>query len=179
MKLRELLLETYVNLWGKEEITKYIDEIWEIMQFSYRNLEGGFATASTKEELINKAHFAKLVRRNGKIVAAKLYSDKHGRKGIATGSDGSELGKQAVYSMIREDMKLGRSWSEVSGSPERLALHYGGIPVPNELAEKFINKPILSREGDGYHYTRKIGDKVHTKMIVVGDKNLIDKVRNS
>lgn len=98
----QLLLERYINLFGKDEIKPYINDIWNIMQKSYEPI-GGFLTANSPEELLEKVWMAKLVRKEGKIVAAMLYKDKYGRKSIAAGSDGSEIGRQAVKQMMKED----------------------------------------------------------------------------
>ena len=106
-----LLTERFVNLSNRDELSQYIDEIWDIMQESYKYLEGGFATASSKEELLDKVSFAKLVKKNNKIVAACLYKDKNGRKSIASGTDGSSEGKKWIMKLFQEDIKFGRSWA--------------------------------------------------------------------
>lgn len=165
MKLKDLLLEAYVNLWGKDEIKPYIDEIWDMLQLSYSKLPGGFATANTKEELLDKVNLVKAVRKNGKIVAVKLYRDSNGRKGIAAGTDGTKQGKLSLFKMIEEDMKLERAWAEVSGKPEELYRRYGGIPIPNEFAEEILDRKIISKDPDGYHYTREINGVPYRKII--------------
>ena len=172
MKLINLLLETFINLWGKDEISKYIDEIWNIMQYSYKDLEGGFATAKSKEELLGKINFAKLVKKGGKIVTVALYKNKLGRKLVAAGTNGSLEGKKGLYSIIKEDVKMKRSWAEVSGAPEHIFLKQGGIPIPNSFAEELLQKPIISKDPDGYHYVRKIGNKEFKKMIIGGTKEI-------
>jgi hypothetical protein len=163
IKFRTLLSERYINLFN-DDIKVYIDEIWDILQRSYAPI-GGFLTASTKEELIQKSWMAKCVKKNGKIVAVRLYKDQHGRKGIAGGTDGSAIGKQWFMKMIQEDIKFGRSWSEVSGAMEHILRKSGAEPIPNYLAKSLTGKDILELNPDGYHYTRLIGGEPHEKII--------------
>jgi hypothetical protein len=161
----KLLLERFINLQSKEEISKYLDTIWDIMQLSYKPI-GGFQSASSKEDLLSKVAFAKLVRKDNKIIAAALYKDKLGRKAIAAGSDGTDEGKRAVKQILYEDVKLKRAWGEFSGAAEAIMLKNGGIPIPNSMAEDILGKEILSKDADGYHYTRLIQGEPHKKIII-------------
>ena len=160
-----LISERFINLFNKEDIQKYIDDIWDIMQLTYAPI-GGFKTANSPQELLNKIYLAKLVRKNGKIVAAALYSDKYGRKAIAGGSDGSEVGRNAIKQIFREDAQLKRSWGEFSGRPEELLLKYGGVPIPNDAVEDILGKEILSKDKDGFHYTRLINGEPLRKIMI-------------
>ncbi len=169
---RVILKEAYVNLISEEDKEKYSDVVWEILQKTYAPL-GGFKSASSKEELIKDSFLWKLVRRNNKIVAVAIYKDKYGRKGIAKGCDGSIDGKKALISIIREDMKLDRSWGEVSGKLADIMIAKGGIPVPNTLAATITGKNIISLNPDGYHYTRMIGDQPHEKIIIAGGQETL------
>jgi len=143
----------------------YIDDIWDILQKSYASI-GGFLTASSKEDLMNKTGLAKLVRKNGKIVAVKIYKDDRGRKSIGAGSDGSTEGKKWLIKMFQEDINLGRAWGEFSGKAEYLMLKHGGEPMPNVLAAQILGKPILSLNSDGFHYTREIQGEPHEKILI-------------
>lgn len=163
IKLSVLLTERYVNLF-KQDLHLYIDDIWDIMQKSYAPI-GGFLTASSKDDLISKVWLAKLVRKNNKIIAVRLYKDQFGRKGIAGGTDGSIEGKLAFYKMIDEDIIRNRSWAEVSDKMEFILRKRGAMPIPNSFAEKLTKKEIISLNPDGYHYTRLIGGKPHEKII--------------
>lgn len=171
-----LLTERYVNLFDKNEISKYIDDIWDIMQESYKYLEGGFATASSKEDLIAKTSMAKLVRKNNKIVAVKLYKDQHGKKSIASGSDGTKEGKIAIMQMFKDDVKTNRSWAEVSGKAESVYLKLGAQPIPNIFVEKILGKKLESLDPDGYHYEREINGKIFKKILIGGVKGDFDKI---
>ena len=169
--LQSILLERYINLISKEDKTKYAKEVWNILQKAYASI-GGFKSANTIEELINDTFMWKLVRKNGRIVAAVIYKDQRGRKSIAgaaeLGPDGkaTEEGKAALISIVIEDIKMNRSWSEVSGKMEHLKLKHGATPIPNTYAAELTGKEILELKPDGYHYVRMIGGKPYEKMIV-------------
>jgi len=164
-EIQSLILERFVNLFKKEDIEPYIEDIWNIMQRTYEPI-GGFKTANSPEELLNKISFAKLVRKNDKIVAAALYKDKYGRKAIAAGSDGSEEGIKMVKQIIYEDVKMNRSWGEFSGKAESLLLKYGGVPIPNDMVEDILGKEIESKDKDGFHYTRMINGESIRKIMI-------------
>jgi hypothetical protein len=163
--LSNILLERFVNLHTKQEMAPYIDTIWDILQKSYAPI-GGFLTASSKEDLMNKTGLAKLVRKDDKIVAVKIYKDDRGRKSIAAGTDGSEEGKKWLIKMFQEDIKLDRAWGEFSGKAEHLMLKHGGVPMPNVLAAQLLGKPIISLNPDGFHYTREIMGEPHEKILI-------------
>jgi hypothetical protein len=160
-------LDSY-NLF-KDDLKKHIDEIWAMLQRAYASLEGGFATASSKQDLINKTFLTKCVTRNGKIVAVRLYKDAHGRKSIAAATDGSVEGKMGLYKMIDEDILRHRSWGEVSDKMEYIMTKRGGFPIPNIYVKKLLKKDIISLDPDGYHYTREIAGQPHTKIIFAYD----------
>lgn len=163
--LNKLLTERYLNLWNKHEMEPYIDDIWDILQRTYKDI-GGLKTAKNKEDLLAKTDFIKLVRKNDKIVAASLYKDKNGRKAIAAGYDGSEIGKKAIMQIYIENIQQKRAWGEFSGKAEKVMLNKGGIPIPNKFAEEILGKKIHSKDPDGFHYTRKIMGELHKKIII-------------
>ena len=168
-EINNLLLERFLNLFKKEQIQPYIQDIWDIIQRTYEPI-GGFKTASTPEELLDKIGFAKLVRKDNNIIATLLYSDKYGRKAVAGGSDGTPEGVKAVKQIFMEDVKFDRSWGEFSGKTEQLLLKYGGVPIPNDFAEEILGKEIISKNKDGFHYTRMIGGKPFEKILIGNPK---------
>ncbi|BAV39180.1 hypothetical protein BPT24_057 [Tenacibaculum phage pT24] len=164
-----IINERYVNLTSKEQMRENIDVIWDILQRTYAPI-GGFLTAKTKEDLINKTDFIKMVRREGRIVAVALYKDKKGRKAIAKGSDGTDLGKKGVKDIYMEDIKLGRAWGEFSGASAGYQIKKGAVPIPSKYAKDILGKEILSYNDDGFHYTREIGGEPHEKIILGNPK---------
>ena len=162
-----ILKEAYINLLKKEEKEKYVDIVWDILQKSYAPL-GGYKSVASKDELINDSFLWKLIKKDNKIITVAIYKDKFGRKGMGKGSDGSVEGKRGLIKIIEEDIKLNRSWGEVSGKLAEIMIEKGAIPVPNTMAAKITGKNIISLNPDGYHYTRMIGGQPHEKIIVTG-----------
>jgi hypothetical protein len=164
MRIKELLTEHYVNAFDNSAKQKYADQVWQIMQKSYEKI-GGFHSADDIDDLIDKTGLWKLSVRNGHVYAAVLYKDHLGRKSIASGTDGSEQGKRDYFSIKREDVQLKRAWAEVSGPAESVMKKLGAKPIPNYLASALTGKEILSKDEDGYHYSRMISGHEHTKII--------------
>ena len=65
-----------------------------------------------------------------------------------------------------EDLKLNRSWSEVSGAAAHIKTKMGYKPIPNKYAADILKKDIRALNPDGIHYTRLIGGVEYEKMIV-------------
>lgn len=167
LTLANILLERFVNLHNPQDMSKHIDVIWKILEDSYASI-GGFKSATDKEDLMKKSGLTKLVVKDGKIVAVKIYKDELGRKSIAGGTDGSAEGKKWFIKMCEEDIKLNRAWGEVSGAMEHIMLKRGSVPIPNTMVARILGKPITNLDPDGYHYTRDIQGEPHTK-IMIGD----------
>lgn len=162
---KQPLKEAYVNLWTSEKKKEYSKLIWTMIQKAYEYC-GGFKGAKDEQDLIDDSSLWKLVRKGGKVVAFAIYKDKNGRKCLGVGTDGSKEGKEALFKILQEDIKMNRAWSEVSGAAEHLIIKFGSIPIPNKYAEQILKKPILNLNQDGFHYTREIGGEPVEKMIV-------------
>ena len=165
MNIKELLVERVINAFDQPIKNKYADQVWDIMQTSYQNLPGGFGTASSIEELIDKSGLWKLVVRDGTVTAANIYKDQNGRKSIASGTNGTTQGKKDYFMIKTADVKLNRSWGEVSGPAERVMNKLGAKPIPNKFAAMLTGKEILEFNPDGFHYTRLIAGDPHEKII--------------
>ena len=174
MKVRELL-EHVVNAFDSNEKFKYAAEVWDLLQSSYIKT-GGFKSASSVAELIDDSGLWKLVTRDGKVTAVGIYKDKFGRKGIASGTDGSTQGKKDYMMIKSEDVKHKRSWSEVSGAPEKIMTKLGAKPIPNKYAHALTGKHIIELNRDGFHYTRLIAGHPHEKVIM-GFINVTDELQ--
>ncbi len=185
MKVQELLNEHVVNAFDSNQKFRYAAEVWDLLQASYANA-GGFKSASSVAELIDDSGLWKLVTRDGKVTAVSIYKDKFGRKGIASGTDGSTQGKKDYLMIKGEDIKLKRSWSEVSGAPEKIMTRLGAKPIPNKYAQALTGKHILNYNDDGFHYTRLIAGHPHEKVIMgfvrgfeeTSSHNITDELQN-
>jgi len=65
----------------------------------------------------------------------------------------------------KADVTQKRSWAEVSGPAEKLAIRNGAKPIPNKYAAYLSGKEILELNPDGYHYTRLIQGEPHEKIM--------------
>lgn len=164
MHINEFLIERVVNLFKPDDQMKYADQVWALLQSSYEKA-GGFHSADDIPDLLQKTNMWKLVVRDGKVTAANLYRDLHGRKSIAAGTDGTLQGKRD-YTMIKDaDIQFERAWGEVSGAPEKIMARAGLKPVPAKFAALLTGKEIIEFNSDGYHYTRLISGHPHEKII--------------
>ena len=168
----KLYLEKFVNLWNKEDMSKYIDEVYDIMVKSYESI-GGFLTANSPQELQNKTDLIKIIKRQGKISAVSCYKvSNNQRKLICGGTDGTERGKNDLYMIINEDIKqiYRNAYAEVSGKLEHIYLKRGANIIPNNVVSLIIDKEI-EPDPDGFHYYREImGQKI--KKLLVGNVNI-------
>lgn len=174
-EFKQTINEKYVNLWDKESMKDYIQEVYDILVKSYEKLDGGFLTADSPEALMNKCDLIKINKRGGKISAVSCYKvTNFGRKIICGGTDGTDRGKVDFYSILKEDIseKHRNAYSEVSGALEYIMKKYGAMPIPNFMVSEIIGKEITP-DPNGFHYTRNIGNKTITKVLV-GNVNNVD-----
>lgn len=173
-----LIQERFRNAFDKEEMMKYSKEAWDIISKAYAYIDGVAGCPdyeSFVKEYIDNAEKDKLmwkmVTREGKLKCIKIYTMKRGgRKGIIMASDGTEQGKKDLMKILDEDyrMKDRQAWNEVSGKALGSALKAGGIPLPNWVILELMpdkSNNIELRE-DGWFYTRIIGGKKHTKLLM-------------
>jgi len=112
---KSFLTEKYINLFQKDEELKreYAQQVWDMIQKSYEGVGGmkgsGFGS---KEDMIKTIPFWKIIKKNGKVIAALMYKDKAGRKRVATCSDGSKDAKKALANTFKQEPQ--RGYFEVS-----------------------------------------------------------------
>ena len=73
-----------------EDMKKYANDVWSTLTKSYEYC-GGMAGMDSIQQLIDETTMWKLVRKEGKIVACIVYTNKRGgRKACYAGTDGTE-----------------------------------------------------------------------------------------
>lgn len=170
----KVLNEHYLNFWqnDREKKEQYADVVMDILDKSYANIGGAH---TSKDEIVGDNIYWKLVKRDGKIVAASLYKIQgDNRKLMVCGSDGSKQGKDELKKILLDDVTLTArgAYAEVSEAIEHIMVDkYNCKKVPVDVAEKVLAalpnpKKILDKKEDGYHYDRKIGNDVYTKIMV-------------
>lgn len=168
--------EHFTNIFVKKEsdkelLNKYKDQVWDILYNAYQNLPGGMAGCDSVEDLIKDSEFWKLVTKNDKVLAVFIYNFKRGGRKIQyAGRIAGDEGRKAFYKVVEEDTKLieRETWTEVSGAPEYIYKEKMGMtPIPADVAQMILkDKPFISIDKDGYHYTRMIGGEPHTKIML-------------
>lgn len=159
-----ILTERVVNLFNPADKAKYAGPVWDILQASYKEA-GGFHSASSPEELIQKSGLWKMIVRDGEVTAIGIYKDQDGRKSIASGTNGTRQGSKDYRMLKNEDVKFKRAWAEVSGKPEAMMVKSGLTPLSNKFAAVLTGKEILELNPDGVHYTRLINGNPYEKVI--------------
>lgn len=160
---------------------KYVDEVWDILNNSYAKIGGLHSNGfSSKEDMIKNIPFWKMVTKNNKVVAVIMYKDKNGRKKVAGGTDGTDLGKEEFFKINKEESKMKRSYSEISGP--MLSVMIKQIPnfkdecipfrkisgiIDDEIKRPEINDPEILKHPElkDYFYQRLINGHWHTKIL--------------
>lgn len=194
-KFSEFITERFVNLFPQDKDLRlqYADEVWEYLQMSYKKQGGikgkGF---NSKEDMVNNIPFWKLVRKNGQIVAGAFYKDKGGRKRVASFTNRTPEGVEALGSIVREDFD--RAYFEISKGSLKLAVGLLGYDfiikyakTPEEVKTILKGKEILPVEKDdshvamygklkNYFYQRELDGDLETKIMLgtTGKKIITD-----
>ena len=173
----EILVEKIISIGlhpsQEKDREKHRQEIHDILHKTYSHPSiggyGGHKSGSKEEsEAIHKdiSHsIIKATKRNGKISSVNLYKKQHGRKSIASGTDGTTQGKKDWKKTKIEDHEQKRAWGEVSGAAEHEQRKIGVPVIPSNKAGKLLNKEVHPHT-DGEHYDRKIGKETHTKIMM-------------
>ena len=166
------IYDSFYNLFTKDEFEVYADDVFALMQESYKDV-GGLLNIKTVDDLMAEGDFWKLVVRNGHVYAAAVYKKtQYGRKAKLMGTDGSAQGKKDLLTIMSEDVReVSRgAYYEVSEAPEHiLKTKFGMTPIPVEDVPKIINKSVTPT-GDGYHYKRDVGGLVKEKILLGNPK---------
>lgn len=173
---QQFINEHFVNVFKKEDMKKYGDEVWKMLQDAYKYC-GGVAGASSIDDIIEDTDMWKMVRRNGKITAVKIYKFKNGgRKANCAATDGTEQGIADMKKVYQEDglLKDRKAYAEVSGKALSTCLNQGNIPLPAVVAKEILKKDLTPCE-DGWFYTRKLGDGHEHHKLLVGNPPGVDK----
>jgi len=182
---QNFILEKIINVFSSEEKQPFLEEVWTLIQKSYAPIGGtkGFGFDS-KESFIKLIPFWKLLRKNGKVVAAVVYRDRGGRKLVAVASDGSPEGRQGIIQIFKEELSTKRSFFEISGPLLKFLFNNLGefflkdnAISFNEVSEILRSDTIFEVEKDSpelkmfpslskFFYQREIGGHLHTKILL-------------
>ena len=172
---QQFINEHFVNVFKKEDMKKYGDEVWKMLQDAYKYC-GGVAGANSIDDIIEDTDMWKMVRRNGKITAFKAYKlVDRGRKANCAATDGTDQGVADMKKIYKEDglLKDRNAYQEVSGKACSTCLNQGAIPIPAALAKDILKKDLTPCE-DGWFYVRKLGDGNEHHKLLCGNPKGVD-----
>lgn len=173
----QLINEHFVNVFNKNDMSKYADEIWTLLQKSYEYC-GGMAGMDSPQQLIDETTMWKLVRRNNKITAGIVYNDKRGgRKMCYCFNDGTDEGVKDCKKIMQEDSILPerQAWGEFSGKAVSTMFNQGAMPIRADIAQEIMkDKKFIKIQPDGYYYVREIGGNPHTKLMMGNPRGKVD-----
>jgi len=149
-RFKQFINERIENLFTPDQKQKYAQQVWDILQSSYKQA-GGIHGSGFKniENMINNIPFWKINRNGETVKAVVMYKDKEGRKTVSGGTDGTPEGKEALAKMKEDELKTGRSFGEISDAALLFNI--------KKLGFKFINHIVPFKEAKEKLF--KLGDE--------------------
>ncbi len=165
--------------------------IWNFFDEGYKYAKlKEFRSCISPKSLWKNASCLKVAIFNDVIIAASVYTSFQGGMkcvGITATTDEKyrEIGKYAVIQIIKEDISLVGEfyWTVCSDTIEHLYEKHGGIKIPNDYIELFIDK-YKSLSDDGYHFYIEVpdgdGEMEDVKKIIFGfnSKETFEYIKN-
>ena len=159
---------------SKEEIDRYSNFVWDMLEKSYEHI-GGLQSYRNYSDFKKKNHKILVVidfNSATLLACATFRRIENSLKMTAIGCTQDDKGKLALQQIIQHtisELEL-HYWSEVSGAIEHYFKKHNGFPMPNTMAGKILQIPekdITISNKDMVHYDRPIGKdrEVFTKMI--------------
>lgn len=159
---------------SKEEIDRYSNFVWDMLEKSYEHI-GGLQSYRNYSDFKKKNHKILVVidfNSATLLACATFRRIENSLKMTAIGCSQDDKGKLALQQIIQHtisELEL-YYWSEVSGAIEHYFKKHNGFPMPNTMAGKILQIPekdITISNKDMVHYDRPIGKdrEVFTKMI--------------
>lgn len=176
MRLDNYLTEAIDNYFTPEEKKKYAQQVWDVIQQSYKPVGGihghGFKNI---DDMISNIHMWKVFRRGDEVKVVMMYKDKGGRKRVAIATDGSKEGKNMLAKMLKDEYKSGRAYGEVSDNSlnfirkQFTESEFKSFVIPVDIVKKILKDDEIT-DIDGYFYQRNIGGHFHTKLMLGNPK---------
>ena len=159
---------------SKEEIDRYSNFVWDMLEKSYEHI-GGLQSYRNYSDFKKKNHKILVVidfNSATLLACATFRRIENSLKMTAIGCSQDDKGKLALQQIIQHtisELEL-HYWSEVSGAIEHYFKKHNGFPMPNTMTGKILQIPekdITISNKDMVHYDRPIGKdrEVFTKMI--------------
>lgn len=182
-----LILENFHTAVGKSEIQSLVDKHGDLlikMIYDAYKYIGGAIGFESKEDIVRESDLIKTFTKDNKIVAVVCYATKrHPNKDAVILNDNrsKNFGRKIVClaalpeytdclkKILIEDFKDTRRnvWCEASAKVAVVCLKCGAKPIPSKIAKAILSDKIFTDiKDDGFFYTREIGSKSHTKVLL-------------
>lgn len=171
---KQFITEKYYNAFTLDQKKKYVDQVWDILEQSYKPI-GGLRGIKSKQDIVDTMPMWKLAVVDNKVLAALLYKDKGaGRKLVAVATNGTKAGKDVLREMTEQEFK--RSFFEVSGPffkfieknfPDLVKKY----TIPPEQVEQILGKVVAPTKDGWYKRTIK-GDILEKIMLGTPGKSI-------
>jgi hypothetical protein len=148
MKIKELLQERVINVFDAGSKRSMFAIIEPMLQSTYQDI-GGLGTVDI-ENLVQTPGLWKIIRKGTEIVAGVLYRDSKGNKIRLVFRNGTPEGKAELKKILQDDLRLARSWVEVSGPLEKYLTKIGARKIPASEAGEILGAKIDSIHDDGF-----------------------------
>jgi len=175
------LNERYINIIGdNEKKEKHKLVVWDLVQRSYAKIGGIKGSGFDSPEDMLNITFWKLIRKNGEIIAGKLYKDKNGRKSVASFTNQTKQGAIALADLVSNEFD--RSMGETSAGMLKFVVRSIGMSEAIKYAQTvddardILGKKLNTEHVDPaypkkypelaeYFYSRELGGGQHTKIM--------------
>jgi len=156
-----------LTLKTQQDMKKYSQRVWELLEVAYEKVEGGLHFKSIEELILSTVQW-KVVVKSGNIIAVTVYKAKKGLKIVAFAACKllREYSIPALINLIKRELK--RCYIEVSEKAEEFVLKYcdgAKYIIENSKAKKILNKSI-ELCNDGLHYVRTIQNIRKQKLLL-------------
>ena len=172
IKLKNILTELKKNRWEDlkgAELNKFKQDLVDIITQAYSKI-GGHATIKSVSDIPGDVQLWQAIDVDADPDADATVGYKKrsgGTKMVVMGQDGSSAAKQAVVKQVLKSLKKSGYYAEVSKS---LVDKFGLKPIDDEAkVRKALGGKDIEWLSGGY-YNRKIGGKMHKKVMVGNPK---------
>jgi len=161
-----------ITLASEIEKVFFADEVFEMIEYSYKNVKGG-NIYKNPEEMIQDTDYWEFIWVDYEIVGVVLYKDKYGKKLVALGfAKIDRKTKKYVLNFFSEYLKknIKKIWMEVSEN-FRQWLFKNGFDiylVKNCIVKKLLKNKHIILLNDGISYIRVIAG-IKKEKVVIGN----------
>ena len=156
----------FIQLKDQRSKETFLEQVWSILESSYRRVPGGLHFASPAE-LIATTDEWHLIIKNQQVQALTLHKYKRGLKLVALAKARTPEARLALTQLVNYALRHG--WMELSDKAESFVMREcegHRFMINASLATRLLNKVILPSASDTFHYQRTIMRTLKTKLLL-------------